>query len=376
MDLSRRSFGKISLGVGAALALRPAFAAVQPALEPDSENELRKAARHTMSFASPYASADWQSNPHMHYQFKKNIQEMSDGAIYVELLDKGVAGIGTELMAQVYRGLVSAALVSVSNLSPAAPELDILNIPFWSSGNQEFVNLVTSGVWNEMIMEKILREQRIRVLFFHVPGPRTVTSIRSFGEVIKTPEDMEDVLFRVPASRALRIFYELAGAKPIKIEWKSAARLARHERYQGLDPCVVGLYNGPDNLRLEIGAISEIESVADGWSVVISQEWFSTLSPDMQEIILAAAEQTFRDHLEVSAQAVAYCRTQFERFGVEIYQPDPEERAQWVERCGPMHPAWDELKDEILGDRKRFQQLMEATQVNNGFTFQEVTGPG
>jgi len=202
---TRRRFITTALGVGAGAALYSALPALaKVSFNPDEETEVRKSAKHTMVFGSPYLSDEWKSSPHMHSYLKKNIQEMSKGQIYVDIRDGGELGIGTELMVKVSRGQISAALVSASNLSPVAPELDILNIPFWSAGNQAYVNLVTSQTWENLIIDKVRAQGRIDVLFHYLPGPRTATTTKIYGRTIRTPADIKDVLFRIPPSESLR----------------------------------------------------------------------------------------------------------------------------------------------------------------------------
>ncbi len=370
MDKARRELLTTSLGLGAASALGFAFPALaNVTFNVEQEAEIRDSARYTMLFASPYSSADWKSNPHMHFQLKKNIQEMSGGAIYVDIRDKGTSGVGIELMAQVHRGLIPAALISVSNLSPAAPALDILNIPFWSARNQDFVNLVTSSAWEKLIHEQIHAQRQLKILFYYVSGPRTVTSTKIFGETLGSPSDIRDILVRVPPSKTLRMLYQLAGARTVKVAWGDVARLAGHGRFDALDPSIVGLYNGPGGLRHQLGSISQIESVSDGWTAVVSQKWFDSLPLNLQSILMEAADKTFREHLQIAGNVSAYCETEFRKLGVDIYTPGADEKSEWIAQCGHQRSEWDRYKRRILGDKKNFDQLVEATRVNNGYWY-------
>ena len=126
-----RSLGRAGLAISA-LTNAPGLSASELIVDAGEQLSLRDAASHVMTFGSPYVTEDWRSSPHMHQQLKANIQQMSQGQIYVDIQDSGKVGIGLELAASVSRGAIAAALVSVSNLSRVAPELDILNIPFWS----------------------------------------------------------------------------------------------------------------------------------------------------------------------------------------------------------------------------------------------------
>ena len=60
----------------------------------------------------------------------------------------------------------NCALISVSNLSPRIPELDILNIPFWLSSPQEYAALCSSGVWQRHILSKFEKHNYYPLLHY------------------------------------------------------------------------------------------------------------------------------------------------------------------------------------------------------------------
>ncbi|NRB82031.1 MAG: hypothetical protein HRU38_25835 [Saccharospirillaceae bacterium] len=128
--LGRRTFIQYSTGV-TGLGLFP------QALFADETNK-QKLAKYTFKFSSPYKTNDFQATPHAHLEIKQLIEKYTNNNIYVEIRDNGVDGIGSSLANSVRYGLTNCALISVSNLSPRIPELDILNIPFWSASAKEY----------------------------------------------------------------------------------------------------------------------------------------------------------------------------------------------------------------------------------------------
>jgi len=367
----RRTFLKTALALSTNVLLTnslPSIASQTNDIYSEMEYELKQRAKFHMVFASPYINENAAYSPHMHLQLKNNIQDLSNGQIYVEVHDHGKLGVGTELMSSVSRGNISAALVSASNLSPIAPELDLLNIPFWSAQRQKYINLVTSQTWDNLVLKKIRMQGRIDVLFHHVTGARTATTTKGYGKTIKTPTDIAKVQFRIPASKSLGVFYQLAGATPIKARWKNVALLAKANRLNALDPSIIGLYNGPNNLKEHLGVISEIESVQDGWMTVVSQQWYQTLPSKLQTAIKEAADKTFTEHLENILQIEQTCQQELMALGTQLYQPTQDEKSQWIDCCGHQRQEWSPIKRALLGDEKLFAHLVEATQINNGFT--------
>ncbi|ALU44210.1 TRAP transporter substrate-binding protein [Pseudoalteromonas rubra] len=357
----RRAFLRQSIALLPLLgACLPSFSAQQQSC-PD--------ARYRMTFASPYDSDLWLSSPHMHQQLKHNIEDFSNGKICVEIRDKGKQGVGHELAVQVSRGTIQGALLSVSNLSPIVPKVDILNIPFWAAQPQSYLNLITSKLWQQQVSDQIRTQSKVAILLYHLPGARTLTSTRHYGKLLKTPSDIADVIFRVPASRVLRQFYKLCGTTPVQVAWKKAAMLAESKRFDALDPSVTGLYNGPNGLNRHIGGVSLINSVQDGWVSVVNQQWLTSLPRKLRIAVWEGAQKTFVQHLPMAHQAELYCQRGLLKNGATIYYPSADEVAAWQDIGGYQRREWYATKVALLGKASTFDAFVAATQVNNGLTF-------
>jgi len=355
--LTRRELLQAVLGLGFGLDAAAGFAI-----------EAKKKAKFELRFASPYDSDSWQTTPHMHQQIKQAIESFSHGEIYVSILDKGIAGIGPDLMKRVSHGYVSGALVSASNLSPVAPVLDILNIPFWCADNQSYLNLVTSSIWQKEVAARIHKRGVLEVMFPYVVGSRTITSTRIHHEKVAIPKDLAGKRVRIPTSKVLKNFYEINHAETKEIAWGDVSSGAQSGRFQFLDPSVVGLYNGPDELRKYLGVISLIDSVQDSWLAVINQQWMAQLPKYLQQAVRDACGQVFWQQVQGTIDITNNCLLGLKESGVHVYRPSSDEKAQWHECCGYQHASWDSIKREILKDDQLFPQLLEAAQTNNGYT--------
>ena len=334
----------------------------------EEEGEAKKKAKFELRFASPYDSADWRTTPHMHQQIKKEIEHYSKGEIFVSILDKGIAGIGPDLMKRVSHGYVSAALISASNLSPVAPVLDVLNIPFWSADNQNYLNLITSSIWQQEVESNVKQRGLIEVLFPYVVGARTITTTRRFNQTLIAPKDLSGRLVRIPSSKVLQNFYNIVEAKPIRIPWGKTSKEAQKGSFEVLDPSVVGLYSGPDSLRQHLGVINRLDTVQDSWVAVVNQVWMSKLPSYLQEAVKYACSEVFKQQISGLSTVTDNCLLGLKEAGVQLYQPSIEEKAQWVECCGHEHASWAAIKRNILKDEKTFPKLLAATQENNGFS--------
>ncbi|MEO8537551.1 MAG: C4-dicarboxylate ABC transporter, partial [Betaproteobacteria bacterium] len=93
----------------------------------DDEAAREKAAKHVMIFATEYKLDAFETYPIMQSQFKRNLEQMTNGAVYVKLFPAGQLGTGSALAQKVQAGTVQGGSVSLSNFSPFAPIVDVIN---------------------------------------------------------------------------------------------------------------------------------------------------------------------------------------------------------------------------------------------------------
>ncbi|MCX4026245.1 hypothetical protein H0A36_15085 [Endozoicomonas sp. SM1973] len=358
--MNRRSAIKYLLTVSASLnPILAAFSSTDPLLLKE-EQKKAKLAKYIFNFASPYFSDKYLTTPHAHHEIKQLIEQYTHNQVYVAIHDGGSFGIGSALSSSVIYGQVQGALLSISNLTPRAPALDIINIPFWCASAEGYQRLVNSNIWRQHVLSQAAH---VTVLFHYVVGSRTASSTRIYGKTIKSPGDLNDVRFRVPASESLLHFYQMAGAKPTSILWGLAAKTARLNRYDALDPSVIGLYSGPDELNKEIGVISEIESVHDGWVAIANNHFIQSLDKSTRLAFFDAIEEIRHKQFLLYQRSYNHCRQIFSQMGVNIYQPSIQEKEAFKLVFGHQRKEWNSIKEKLLGPKwsSIFQQLVEVT---------------
>lgn len=361
-----RNYGFTAVALTAGSGLLTEEAVAQTARE---EQEREKAAKSVMTMAVEYSIQQERALPQMQLNLKDNIQNFSRGEVYVRLQPPGSLGVGSPLVAKVQQNVVQTGIVSISNFSPYAPAVDLINIPYWANTNQKYVNLVSSKAWRDEVHPRV-NANGFEVLTYIVYDPRSMATRKGFGKVLKTPADMRGMKFRIPSSQALAQIYTLCGANPTPVAWGETATAIREGVADGLDPTPGGLlaFGFKDMLH----SVTLTQQVEDAQVYFCNLNWLKEQSSSARDAIMAGSETTFLQNLAAVPAARAYTADQMTRAGVQFHTPTADEMKQWVEACGAQRPEWDDFKKKFAGDIKVFEKLREAAETRSKFYVSDV----
>jgi len=334
------------------------------------EQQRQKAAKETMTIATEYRIGASRWYPLMQLNLKENIQNATNGYIYVKLAPAGQLGMGSALAQGVQANTFQAAQHSISNFSPFAPEVDLINIPYWCGLNQEFANLVVSNAWKSIVHKKA-EERGFKVLLYLVLDPRTVAARKGLANApLKTPADLKGIKFRVPGSAILQQFYRLAGANPTPVAWGETPSAIQQGVADALDPAVVALYS--NGFKDILSWVTFNKSVPDSQVYSCNAAWFRKLPAKVREGIEFASDITFHQNLAQVPAARAYAMAEMAAAGVKFYVPTAAEIKQWVDACGYQRTEWNETKTKLAGSLDNFERMREAARTRTNYYVHDV----
>ena len=341
---------------GAAGALVSSEAAAQTAKE---EKQRQKAAEHSMTLATAYILGASRSYPIMQLDFKENIQNATNGKVYVRLAPGGQLGAGGALAQKVQNGTIQAAQHSLSNFAPFAPVVDLINLPYFCGANQKFVNLVNSDAWKAEVHPKV-EAKGFKALWVcgHRPACRGPTQRdrradkdprRSFWNQIPGPW-VQDAAAVLPDD----------WRKPDAVAWGETPSAIKQGVADALDPAVGALYVFGFNDILSWVTFSQ--AVPDSQVYSCNLEWFQGLPADVQEGIEFASDITAHQNLAKVPAARNYAMAEMRKAGVQFYSPTDGELEEWIKAGGYQRPEWEGFKTELAGSGDAFGKLEEAGQ--------------
>jgi len=365
----RRNFLKLSasgaftaaLVAGAGGVLWSSKASAQNANE---EREREKAAEHVMTLATAYVLGASRSYPIMQLDLKENIQNATNGKVYVKLAPGGQLGAGGALVQKVQGGTIQAAQHSVSNFAPFAATVDLINMPYLCGSNQRFTNLVNSDHWNNEVHPKV-EAAGFKPLFYINIDPRVVAVRKGGAGAVLSPSDLSGVKFRVPGSKMLQQYYRMVGANPTPVAWGETPSAIKQGVADALDPSVGALY--VFGFKDILSHVTFTQAVPDSQVYSCNLEWFNSMPADIQEGIMWGSEMTAHQNLSKVPSARAYAMAELRKAGVEFHSLSEDQLGEWKEAGGYQRPEWDEFKTELAGSMDAFAKLEEAASTQGKY---------
>ena len=320
------------------------------------EREREAAAEHTMTIGTAYVLGASRSYPIMRLDLKENIQNATNGKVYVKLAPGGQLGAGGALVQAVQGATIQCAQHSLSNFAPFASAVDLINMPYFCGSNQRFTNLVTSDTWKAEVHPKI-EAAGFKALFYVVIDPRVV-AVRQGGNAVITPADLDGVKFRVPGSKMLQQYYRMVGANPTPVAWGETPSAIKQGVADALDPSVGALY--VFGFKDILSHVTFTQAVPDSQVFSMNLEWFNSLPSDVQEGIEFAGDVTAQQNLAKVPAARAYAMAELAKSGVQFHSLTSDQLGEWQAEGGYQRSEWDEFKVELAGSMDAFARLEEA----------------
>jgi C4-dicarboxylate-binding protein DctP len=275
-------------------------------------------------------------------RFKEIVEERSGGRITVEVYPNSeLYGDKDELQALQSNSVQMLAPAS-AKFTTVAPALQVLDLPFLFDSVDDIPEVVSpdSAAGKAIYENEALAASNIKVMGLWDNGLKQLSS----NTEMRTPESLAGLSFRIQPSDVLRSQFESWGA--------SSTPLAFAEVYNALQQGVVSGQENPysniesQNMHTVQSHITESNHGYIGYVLVINNEFFQGLPPDLQEVVQASADEASTYNREVAAKLNEEARTTIEQAGTTtILDLTPEERQAFKDAVVPS--VWEQYADVI-----------------------------
>lgn len=274
------------------------------------------------------------------------MQEEFPGVFNVTIHDSGaLADQQWEvILEQTQTNVVQMSIESFPPMATLVPELFALSAPFMFDDMEHQLRFLEDPDVQDM-MAGWLEKMEERDLKTIAVWPRPPRQLLNSERPVIVPEDIRGLPFRVPSLDLFVRTFEALGAEPTPMPSGEIYTAMQLGTVVGEDNAIGTVY---DFGTYEQGQYFNVWNyMADGVLVNVNKQWFEeTLTPEMQDALVAAAEDAAELVLELELEFQQYARQQMEDFGIEFTDFDREMKEPWIELVED-GGIYDMLRNEI-----------------------------
>ncbi|WP_306119024.1 MULTISPECIES: TRAP transporter substrate-binding protein DctP [unclassified Roseitalea] len=294
-------------------------------------------------------------------KFKEEVEANSDHT--VQLFPFGTLGESADIMEQAQAGILQFVNQSPGFTGALIPEAQVFFVPYLLPQDQDalFEFFRSSVAINEMFPE-LYAEQGLELLTMYPEGEVCMTT----QEPVRSPEDLDEVKFRVMTNPLLVESYRAFGATPTPLPWG--------EVYGALQ---TGIIQGQENpgFFLESTKMYEVTDVITcighnnfTTALMANKDFYDGLGEEDQQVIQDAVDVAFEYILEYQRdlQEESLAKIKEAKPDMQINILSEEERKPFMETAPAVEAAFIEMTgdsgEEILNQMKTdLEAAAEAT---------------
>lgn len=256
----------------------------------------------------------------------RRVHELSGGAITIQVFPNGQLGSEPESIEQLQRGAIAIVKTSAAAMEGFVPEMAVFGLPYLFRDEEHYWNVLNGPIGRQLLAAG--ESAGMHGLCYYDSGSRSFYTV---SKPILHPSDVKEMKIRVLPSKMARDLIATLGGGPTPIPWG--------ELYTALQQSMVdGAENNPPSLltsrHYEVArhySLDEHTRIPD--LVIFSQKIWENLSPQEQEWITQAANESVAFQRKLWTEFTAESLATVEKAGVKIYHPDKQ---PFVEATAPM----------------------------------------
>ena len=246
--------------------------------------------------------------------FSRNVSEMSDGKILIEVFPNEQLGKEIELIRSIKTGIADMTITG-GTLQNWTEIVAFSDMPFVFRDNIHMKKLADGPIGMKM-EKRILEETGIRILTYFQRGPRHLTSNRP----IRSPQDLRGLILRVPNVPTYTSAWTALGANPTPMALSEVFTSLQQGTIEAQEnPLAMisstNLYEVQDYVNLTAHVLS--------WGyVVIGEKQYQEMPEDLQLIFMDAVNDMQDYEHQLFLENEAKLREYLERKGMEFVEVD------------------------------------------------------
>lgn len=289
-----------------------------------------------------------QSTHIMSEEFKKQIEEESDGRLKVELYPSGsLFPSDREAIEAVQLGNVEMTIPALASVSGFDQDFMILDLPYLFEDTEEAYS-VLDGPFGQGLLDG-LEDVNIKGLVYGENGFRHITNNL---HPVYTPDDIEGQKMRTLESPVHADVFNAFGANASPFAFGEMYSTLQQGTYDAMESPIALMYTS--NLYEVQQYMSLTSHVYMPVALLMNNDFYESLEPDLQEIVVDAAEDYREDQRILSQEQNEEYMDEMVEAGLQVNDLTDEEKQAFSEKAEPVYDNYEEmLGSELFNELDR-----------------------
>jgi tripartite ATP-independent transporter DctP family solute receptor len=319
----------------------------KPAAGEKPKDAVKIAISHTSSPESPWQKAS--------LKFAEMVNSKTNGRYNVEVFGNGVlCQRNWKIMLEMTQaGSSQIGIESVTALGSIVPEIGALGLPFLFDNMDHLINFLNMNapIWNKWLYEGF-EKQNLVVLSI---TPRPFRQLNNNKKIVKTPEDIKGMRFRVPANPLFVKIFESLGAKPVPLPSGEIYTAIQLGTVVGEDNSIPVQY---DFKTHEVAKNFTVWNyIADASILFINKDVWNKMSDADKAIFREAAKVWGETNIKEDTDYTVVAMENMKKAGVTFYEMSEAEKTPFKKI---VEPVYADMAKQV--GEENFKAFMEAVQ--------------
>lgn len=286
--------------------------------------------------------------------FADKLNELSGGALTVDVRGDSVLGNAKEMIEQTQQGLIEGCLVSQGTLDKYDIRYAFVTAPYMFSGYDQ-AYAVVDGPFAEWVGDGVLEAAGLHNIGAWDYGFRMLTnSVRE----VKTPEDVQGLLLRTPSEVQKVACFEALGATVQPLAFTELLPALKQGTFDGQENPIATIVSFK-MWEVNQKYVSLTRHTWESVNLTVNNDWWNSLSAEEQGWVIEAnnyAKGVMRGMIQ---EAEAYYINILEENGVTV---TPVDLALFKAKMGPAWAAVSEYAGDTDGSMlAKFLEIVDST---------------
>lgn len=275
-------------------------------------------------------------------KFAEEVEKMSDGSMKITVYPNSVLGGDRELLESCKDGDIPFVVQNTAPQVSFLKDTAVFDIPAVFETIEEVREHVDDPKFLELIGQ-VYREGGYELLGYADQGFRVMTT----NKKVESVSDFKGQKIRTMENSYHIAYWKALGASPTPMTFS--------EVYIGLQQGTIDAQENPyevivsNKLYEQQKYVVETNHLPHLISLIVSEDFFNSLTKEQQQIIREAAETAKQYAREQSDERIASRRETIENSGTEILTPDETMYEEIRELCKPIYEAIEQsVSEEIV----------------------------